>query len=373
MSSPKRQNKTARPQWPYVRFSKSENAWKVDARTKDGGSRRFFPTKTEAETFAQQCRIQKANNGTSAFGNVELAKYGWTVLRAIDFALAHLRRQEGSVSVEAAVAELVASRRAAGRNEEYCRGMTTRLGRFARDHEGINVASIQAKALDGWLESLPVAPGTRNTFRRDLRTLFSFCEKRGYCTSNEAAKTERATEIDKPAGIITPTQAALLLAQCGDDTLPYVAIGMFAGLRRSELQRLDWAEIDLESGHIEVTAVKSKTKRRRLVPISENLSAWIRPLAQISGLLVPGGLRKRFEAVRERAGLKDWPNNALRHSFGSYRLAQCHDAARVSLEMGNSPQMVFAHYRELVKPKDAIRFWNLAPSQAAAEKVVEMG
>ena len=59
----------------------------------------------------------------------------------------------------------------------------------------------------------------------------------------------------------------------------------------------------------------------------------------------------------------------MRHSFGSYRRAQCHDAARVLLEMGTSPQMVFARYRELVKPNDAERFWQLAPSAAPANVV----
>ena len=151
--------------------------------------------------------------------------------------------------------------------------------------------------------------------------------------------------------------------------MPYVAISLFAGLRAAELQKLDWAEVDFESGHIEITAAKSKTAKRRLVPISPNLAEWIRPLAAIAGPVAPAGLRKRFDAVKARAGFAEWPQNAMRHSFGSYRLAQCHDAARVSLEMGNSPQMVFAHYRELVKPKDAERFWQLAPSAAPANVV----
>ena len=73
--------------------------------------------------------------------------------------------------------------------------------------------------------------------------------------------------------------------------------------------------------------------------------------------------------MKARARLQPWPQNAMRHSYGSYRLAQCHDAARVSLEMGNSPQMVFAHYRELVKPKEAARYWAIAPA-GSTEKVV---
>lgn len=372
MGNPKRQNKSSAQQWPYIRFSEAENSWKVDARTKDGGSRRFFPTRVEAESFAQQCRVQKTNNGTSAFGNAELAKYGKTVQHAIDHYLTYLRAQERSISVEQAIAELIAARRSAGRNERYCKDLSWRLGRFKTDYAKATVASIEARQINEWLAGLGVAPGTRNTFRRDLRTLFSYCEKHGYCTSNEAAKTERASDIDKPAGVFTPTEAATLLGACGDDVLPFVAIGLFAGLRTSELAKLDWSEVDFESGHIEVTAAKSKTARRRLVPISENLAAWIRPLAQLSGPVAPAGQRKRLAAVRTRARLKEWPHNALRHSYGSYRLADCHDAARVSLEMGNSPQMVFAHYRELVRPKDAERFWNLMPSNSASDKVVAM-
>ena len=141
-------------------------------------------------------------------------------------------------------------------------------------------------------------------------------------------------------------------------------------MRAAELLKLDWSEVDFASGHIEITAAKSKTAKRRLVPISPNLAEWIRPLAAIAGPVAPARLRKRFDAVKARAGFAEWPQNAMRHSFGSYRLAQSHDAARVALEMGNSPQMVFAHYRELAKPKDAAKYWNLHP--AHAENVVAL-
>ena len=356
--------------WPYIRWAEAEKMWKVDARTKDGGSRRFFPHKTDAETFAAQCRAEKESNGTKSFGSADLAKYGKTVQHAIDFYIAYLRAHEKSVTVETAVKELIDLRRAAGRDEAYLEGVAIRLGRFVREHQGAVIASFETGALNRWLTQLPFMPATRNTYRRDLVTLFSFCSDHGYCERNVAEKTDRATDIDKPVGILTPAQASALLSACGEDVMPYVAIGLFAGLRAAEIEKLDWAEVDLESGHIEVTAAKSKTRRRRLVPISESLAAWIRPLAKLSGPVTPEGLRKRFEAARKAAGLKEWPNNALRHSFGSYRLALCQDAPRVSLEMGNSPQMVFAHYRELVKPKDAALFWSLSPR--AEDKVVAM-
>jgi hypothetical protein len=54
-----------------------------------------------------------------------------------------------------------------------------------------------------------------------------------------------------------------------------------------------------------------------------------------------------------------WKRNALRHSFISYRVAQ------VALEAGNSPQIIFSNYRELVKPADAVKWFGLVPETPA--------
>ena len=115
MSNPKRRKKSKKQTWPYIRFSERENSWMVDARTKDGGSRKFFGTKVEAQTYAQQCRTQRTNTGTATFGNQELARYGWSIHRAIDFALNYLRAQENkSIAVNEAIEQLINSRKAAG-------------------------------------------------------------------------------------------------------------------------------------------------------------------------------------------------------------------------------------------------------------------
>jgi len=52
----------------------------------------------------------------------------------------------------------------------------------------------------------------------------------------------------------------------------------------------------------------------------------------------------------------------MRHSFISYRLAILHDTARVALEAGNSPQVIFGHYRELVTPEAATAWFNVKPA-----------
>jgi len=38
-----------------------------------------------------------------------------------------------------------------------------------------------------------------------------------------------------------------------------------------------------------------------------------------------------------------------------------HDTARVALEAGNSPEVIFAHYREQVTPEAAKAWFNVKP------------
>ena len=62
----------------------------------------------------------------------------------------------------------------------------------------------------------------------------------------------------------------------------------------------------------------------------------------------------------------EWKGNALRHSYASYRFAQTADAGRVAGECGNSAAVIHKHYRELVKPEAAQQWFNVRPTEAAA-------
>src|SRR4026208_1967282 len=149
-----------------------------------------------------------------------------------------------------------------------------------------------------------------------------------------------------------------------------LAIGAFAGVREAQIKRLNWSEVDQKRGHIEIKSSKAKSARRRIIEIQPNLREWLRPYAELTGSVVPVNPRKKLARVRKAAGLARWPQNGLRHSFASYRLAATHDAPRVASELGHtSPQMLYSTYRELVLPEDAERYWRLEPA-AAGENVV---
>ncbi len=359
--------------WPFIRWAEKEQAWKVDARTKDGGRRRFFMNKDEATGWAEQQRVRRQNEGNRAFDDRDLAVYGLTVADAIKFTLDHYRRQRTSAPVDEIIRQLIESKKAFGRAESYLYLLTLNLRKVSEHFDGRMISTITTNDIERFLAALPVAPETANTVRRDCVTLWSYAVKAGFAQENVAKTAERAKGVDEPPGILTPEQtAALLTESLGNDLLAFHAIGLFAGLRVIEIKKLDWRDVDIAGGFIHVGAKVSKTRSRRLVPILDNLKAWLQPIAKTSGPIVGPNLRKRHEAARERAAIKEWPDNCMRHSFVSFRLAQTQNAPQVALESGHDQAVLFRSYREVVRPKEAERYFSIRPA-SEAEKIVAIG
>jgi integrase len=364
-------------EWPFIRWNEGRQRWMVDARTKVGGKRHFCKTKDEAEGVRSRMLMDKTNEGTAAFDDKELRSYGWTIRRAIDFALAHLRKEKNSTTIPEAIDALIKQKEADKTSERYRRDLRNRLNRLVEAMPDKKIASVSTADLDDFLNSLRVAGGTKNTFRRDIRTLWSFAEKRKWAVASEAKNTGRALGSCTSPEIFTPDEAAALLSCSSDDVLAFHAIGLFAGLRVSEIGRLDWRDIDFEGGWITVKPrPRTKTKSRRLVPILDSLRAWIEPVAHRTGEVLKSDFRKRQELARNRAGfspkiegegaarkLRQWPQNAARHSFVSYRLAAIQNAAQVALECGHTEEILHQNYKELVKPKEAERFFAIRPAE----------
>jgi integrase len=184
----------------------------------------------------------------------------------------------------------------------------------------------------------------------------------------------RAKAIESEPGILTPEQFTALLTNASPEMLPYWAIGGFAGLRRAELERLEWRDIDFESNLIEVTPAKSKTASRRHVEILPALAAWLTPYRRNRSLhpVCPVNLHVRMQVDRERAGITNWPSNALRHSYASYHLAHFQDAPKTALQLGHTDtDMVFSYYRQRVKPAAAKAWWLIMPRESV-HNVIEL-
>ena len=265
------------------------------------------------------------------------------------------------------VAEMISVKELHGASKRYLQDLGNRLKRFAADFTK-NAFSVTTADIQAWLDNQHFAAENYMSFRRVINVLFVFAVRRGYAHDNPVLDVENVKVKHGETQIFTPQEIAKLLAAAPPEFLPVLAIGAFAGLRSAELERLEWSDVDLEGGHITIGADKAKTASRRVVPISDNLAAWLAKCDGQQGNVWKGRHHEFYVAQEDTAKAADlkWKQNALRHSFCSYRLAKTQNAAQVALEAGNSPQMIFAHYHALVKPADALQWFSVLPEGEAA-------
>jgi integrase len=175
--------------------------------------------------------------------------------------------------------------------------------------------------------------------------LFAWAVRKGWLVRSPAAALdlprprERAPSIHTPGEVAAVLRAALALDPA---VARLLAIRYFAGIRTSEGDRLN--EEDILAGHINIPAQKAKTRRRRVIPISPNLAAW---LALPGGELPPLNVRARIKEAVGSSGVS-WPGNVTRHSFCSYHLAEHQSAAKTALAAGHSEAA--AQYWRIVPP-----------------------
>lgn len=68
-------------------------------------------------------------------------------------------------------------------------------------------------------------------------------------------------------------------------------------------------------------------------------------------------MRKR---ILEAGEMEKWPENGLRHSFGSYHLGAYENAPLTSLQIGHTdPTTTLNHYARAVSKTDALKWWKL--------------
>jgi integrase len=371
---------------PYLVQINRRTMWQVNLESKtvlrDGKKVRVRPRRTfanveEARSFATLKRIERKNHGIRAVSMPErlrvAALEAADILRPfgeesliVEAAREYATRQELSArsdTVENAVTSFLKAKEAERLRPRYLKELRSRLGRFTRDFATRKVSDLSVSELDSWLRDLALAPLGRNTYHLRLHTLFEYCRTRGWLSVNPLKDVPRAkVSQDGAIGILTIDQVARLLEKADPATLPYWLFAIFCGLRNAELQRLEWVDVHWDEHLVEVPSIKSKTASRRFVALRPNVLEWLAPYRDSNGPICPPSLYEHLVKDRQAAGVAQWLPNCCRHSFASYHLGHFRDPRELALEMGHTrSEITFRHYRELVKPSEAEKFWKIVP------------
>jgi integrase len=387
--------------------SRGKNRFKISGYYVAGKRiRKYFKTYEAAETFIHVEKIRRENLGKRAthidgalaedavraldalkstpytlFDAARIVAQAHTKLKphsvriddAIDEHVAAIERRNRSASVNDSVDQFIANRRAKGKSEIYIRDLETRLGRFKAAMGKRLVADITSTDVDQWIQSLNVGPQTQNNFRAVLSAAWTFALRQGYTTANIIKWVDKSQVVRDHVATFSVEQLRNLLEAASVSYLPALAIGAFAGLRPEEINKLRWEDLDFHERTIRVNASAAKTRKKRFAEISENLVKWLRPCAGRVGRVAPPNLRKLRCQTMKKAGINRWPQDVLRHSFASAHYAAYKNPAHTALLLGHRDQnMLLTHYRDLMKPSDAARYWTLAPDPIARGKVVAM-
>ena len=341
--------------------------WRVSAYVKGQRSQRFFANKCAALQWMQALRADPSlvefwcNRATSEQRDI-IAAFEVAKQRDLSLLRVVLQTKHGTSTAPRPFREIVsiylASLKTRAFRKNTIKQARSNLNQLASKYGALETNTITPTHLEQWFAQRKWARSTIDGAIAKIGPFFTWCVREGYCENNPCKAVKRPRSDDSPPSIFTPSEAQkLLLTALKTDPgmIPYLAIGLFAGVRPLEIQRLQ--KQDFTEQYIEITAAKAKTRKRRLVSLSDNLREWI----ALGGDLPLTNKPKRLARVLHMAGLK-WKPDIMRHSFASYHLAMYRSADKTAFELGHrDSQMLFAHYRELVTQEAAQAYWAIRP------------
>jgi integrase len=309
------------------------------------------------------------------YGQARKILDGHNLAEAARFYMRHHGRGLTGKSAADAVAEFINTKRSEGCSQVYLTELRHRLGSFARAFH-VEVRQLSPDDVRDFLNGLKVGPGSFNNYRRVLRVFFRFCQSRGWLSrevdllDGTGKRKEALADIE----VFTAAELRALLHTASPRVATCIALQAFSGMRSEELLRLTWADLERRRGFVELVAGKTKTQARRLIPVLPNLAQWLSIAPHFGEKVWSHSKPYFFEELQKAAGKAEvpWKTNGLRHSFISHRVAMTQDVAKVALEAGNSPAMIFRHYRELATEAEAAEWFGIVPAASEAGNVVRL-
>ena len=261
-------------------------------------------------------------------------------------------------------------------NAGYARTLPIVTKAFGDRH----VHTLTAHELKEWLHSEFIVKGekrvnasTFNSHRKRMLTVWKWARAMGYLPKNAQTEIEQVPRLKEESlqiGILTVEQFSAVLRLIKSKHPAYLAttvLAGFCGLRRTELHAQKWSDIDLKRRLLRVTKAKRNTPAMRLVHLCPSAVEWLMLCKRDGELVSPSWAVDMVRKHAQEAKIS-CPPNAFRHSFITYLVGATSDVPKTSLEAGNSPDLIFRHYRELVAKDEGEAWFALTP-----KSVEEMG
>jgi integrase len=373
-----------RKKQPEFRAYKSATAngnhkWYIIGRPAGKRIRAWFATKEQAEAEATERNLKMRKLGETAVtldhdllsaateAATLLRPYGKNLRDAVAFYVGHLKVLSasilGSKLCERVKVEFERRVQAGEASARHAESMRETLRKFESRFGSANVAILSAAEIKIWLAEMDLAIKTRNRHLGYVQNIFNIAEGWGLIPKNPLDGVEPFNDPGKRGrrvSVLTPEQLHRFLNDLRPEFVPFFAICAFTGLRRAEVEQLDWSEIKLERKLIDLPFSKSKNGKRKLIEIADNLFKILKSYARPEGAVLPPkpGLQIIMNEAADKANIIPWPQNVLRHSFCSYAVA-LKGLTWTALQADHSERMLRDHYWEVVEKESAAEYWSI--------------
>ncbi len=368
--------------WPNIYTRDLETGrvrWVVDL-GKQGDKqrdRRYFDTRADAEGFAQQARVARANQGVVAFSlpfdvqSDAIKLHEFLKPHGISFrdvqehyatiVIPYLAIPKVGVVCEN-LAETVVDCRPSWRKT---------LQGFLKEFAGVfgerRLMDITEDELRHFCFGQDRAPRTCKNRRAMASQLFSYAISKWVKKNDNPAKNLATPRQEDKQPEILKLDEVVRLLEAADKfgLLGYALLNLFGAMRPDEVKRFDWRFVHVDAGQIEIPASVSKIHVAREVPINPTLAAWLPLCYQAAGPIVDtANFAQRFRDWRKAARVDHWSNDILRHTFASNHVAGFRDANETARQMGHIETLrtLYKHYVAFVIKADANRYWALQPA-----------
>ena len=354
--------------------------------------RRFFRKREDAEAEAQQIKRDCKRQGDLFARYREEEKIemllayekakgaGMGLMTTILDVIQAKKDGEACSTVGTLVRKFLRERREMGNRDTSMKTLSSAIERFAEKIWNEPISSVNREYVVNFLLHGRKLDGkawhtrTKCGYLRDIKSFLSWCviEREIEFSPADNIRPMRFTdeerlELETRKEILTLEEAERLMTTCVEhypELTPRVAIMLFAGLRAGrEADGVLLENIDFATGLLHVRPSRAKDRHSRYVEMPDNLVKWL-DWSFRQGHTVPILYwRNKWDALRKKAGLfgDDWPVNAARHSFASYMLDWRGEKEAVKALGHGTDDMLFQHYRTLVKPGYGLMYFNINP------------
>lgn len=181
------------------------------------------------------------------------------------------------------------------------------------------ITDVRTVAVEKWLRSLKLAPGTRAKIRNHMSALFNHCIRQEWLTANPIKAVRTSSKRLREPDVLTIDEIRDVLSHIKPEAIRVMTITAAASaLRRSEVRGLKWGDLDfdrlwfhLKRGVVRKMETGLKTEAsRRGIPMLPELAEVLRQWHDSTPY--PGPDDWVFASPRKDGKAPYWPDSALK-------------------------------------------------------------